>query len=123
MRALLDAGKTLTLYTDQYRTPAYTGDTVEAVYRLVKKRTQGVYHVGGSERLSRYEFGRKFARRFSLPEDRFVPVRMGDTSMGAPRGSDCSLNTEKLQQELDIHPCNAEEGLRRQKREEETLAE
>jgi dTDP-4-dehydrorhamnose reductase len=122
MRRALDAGQTLRLYTDQFRTPAYVGDTAEAVSRLAQGGGNGIYHMGGGERLSRYDFGQKFCHLFGLDEERFVPVLMGDAQMDAPRANDCSLDTEKLTREIDLVPCDVEQGLRRQKLEEEALA-
>ncbi len=123
MRSNLGQGKNLTLYTDQYRTPAYTGDTVEAVLRLVRGQDQGIYHMGGGERLNRYEFGKIFARIFGLPQDRFLPVQMDDVPVGFPRAADCSLSTEKISRDISLSPCGVEQGLIRQKREEESFAE
>lgn len=123
MRRDLEAGKTLHLYTDQFRTPAYVGDTAEAVLRLDRGGCNGVYHLGGGERISRYDFARVFCRLYGLDEERFVPVRMSETRMDAPRARDCSLDTQKLTRETGLVPCDVQGGLRRQKREEEALAE
>jgi dTDP-4-dehydrorhamnose reductase len=123
MRRALQAGKTLHLYTDQFRSPAYVGDTAEAVCRLARSGRNGIYHMGGAERVSRYDFARKFCRLFGLDESRFVPVRMEETRMDAPRATDCSLDTEKISRAIDLVPCGVEQGLRLQKLEEEALAE
>jgi dTDP-4-dehydrorhamnose reductase len=123
MRRDLEAGKTLHLYTDQFRTPAYVGDTAEAVFRLAQRGGNGVYHMGGGERVSRHGFGQKFCRIFGLDVERFMPVRMEETQIDAPRAPDCSLDTEKISREIDLVPCGVEQGLRLQKLEEEALAE
>ncbi len=121
MRRALDAGKTLHLYTDQFRTPAYIGDTAEAVLRLARHDQNGIYHMGGAERISRYGFGRVFCRLFGLDAERFVPVRMEEVRMDAPRAKDCSLDTERIRREIGLVPCGVEQGLRRQKRAEAAL--
>ena len=120
MREALREGKDLTLFTDQFRTPAYAGDTAEAVFRFAggEGRT-GVYHMGGRERVSRYEFGIKFARVYGIPKERIRPIRMADLPMDAPRAPDCSLNTEKISRDLGLSLCDVDEGLRRQWEEEE----
>ena len=123
MRRDLEAGKTLHLYTDQFRTPAYVGDTAEAVFRLAQRGGNGIYHMGGGERVSRHGFGQKFCRIFGLDVERFMPVRMEETQMDAPRATDCSLDTEKISRKIDLVPCGVEQGLRLQKLEEEALAE
>jgi dTDP-4-dehydrorhamnose reductase len=119
MREDLAAGKDLTLFTDQFRTPAYVGDTAEAIYRLSEISTTGIFHMGGKQRVSRYEFGMIFARIFDLPAARLHPVRMGDVPARAARGRDCSLITEKIAREVGISPSSVEQGLRLQKGEEE----
>ena len=122
MRAALDEGKELTLFTDQFRTPAYAGDTAEAVFRFARGQGQGLYHMGGRERVSRYAFGIRFARAYGLPEDRFRPIAMADLPMDASRAPDCSLNTEKIFLEIGLFPCDVEEGLKRQRDAEERAA-
>jgi len=118
MRAALAEGKDLTLFTDQFRTPAYAGDTAEAVCRLTRGLGRGLYHMGGGERVSRYAFGLRFAEAYGIPRERIRPVRMADLPMDAPRAADCSLDTGKISRELGLSPCGVAEGLRRQRLEE-----
>jgi len=120
MRKDLAEGKNLTLFTDQIRTPAYAGDTVEAVCRFVRNRCRGTFNLGGSESISRYDFGLQFARVFGLPIGRLLPVSMAEIPSGAPRPRDCSLDTEKLRRETGLRTCNVREGLLRQLAEEQT---
>lgn len=121
MRRDLKEGRTLRLFTDQFRSPAYVGDTAEAVFLLARDGANGIYHLGGGERISRYGFGRTFCRVFGLAEERFVPVRMEEVRMAAPRAADCSLDAGKLTRETGLVLCGVEQGLRRQKMEEESL--
>ena len=122
MRRALAAGRTLRLFTDQFRTPAYVDDTAEAVIRLARAGKNGIYHLGGTERVSRYEFGREFCSIFGLDEERLVPIRMEGADNAAPRAPDCSLDTAKLSRDIGLVPCGVEQGLLRQKMEEEGLA-
>jgi dTDP-4-dehydrorhamnose reductase len=98
------------------------GDTAEAIFRLARAGKAGIYHVGGGERVNRYDFGQAFCRIFGLAEEGFVPVRMEEVQMDAPGPPDCSLNTDKLARETGLVTCGVEQGLRRQKTEEEALA-
>jgi dTDP-4-dehydrorhamnose reductase len=119
MRSQIREGKDLRLFTDQFRTPAYVGDTAEVVLRLVSRKGAEIFHMGGGERVSRYAFGMKFFRIFNLPEQRIVPLQMEEVPMAARRAPDCSLSTKKIAETLGLVPCGVDEGLRRQKREEE----
>ncbi len=114
MRKKLESGQTLHLFTDQYRTPAYAEDTAEAVFLLLQTEAKGIYHIGGGERLSRYDFGKKFAHIFGLPKKRLVPILMAEAGIKMPLSIDCSLNTDKISRELGLKPVKVEEGLRRQ---------
>ena len=102
MRRALDAGKTLRLYTDQFRSPAYVGDTVEAVFRLARDGRNGIYHMGGAERVSRYGFGKKFCHIFGLDAERFMPVRMEETRMDEQRGEVMVMYCPRNEREYEV---------------------
>ena len=50
-------GKDVTLYADEFRCPLPAGVIARAIWELVDRRQPGLYHLGGSERLSRWEIG------------------------------------------------------------------
>ena len=53
----VESGKPATLFTDQFRTPAYIPDIAEVIVHLLRAEKFGeIYHCGGSERIDRYEF-------------------------------------------------------------------
>jgi len=122
VRTALAEGKTLRLFTDQFRTPAYVEDAAEAVWRLATGRGAGLYHLGGAEKLSRYAFGLKIARAFGLPQERLIPVRMEEVHLPAPLVKDGSLVSRRISEELGLDLCDVSEGLERQKRQEQEPA-
>lgn len=122
LRQGLGEGKTFRLFTDQFRTPAYVEDVAEAVWRLASGRGTGLYHLGGTERLSRYAFGVRIARTFGLQEEKLIPARMEEVPLPARLVKDGSLVSRKLSEELGISLCDVSEGLQRQKRQEEETA-
>lgn len=122
LRQGLAEGKTFRLFTDQFRTPAYVEDVVEAVWRLASGQGAGLYHLGGAERLSRYDFGLRIASAFGLPAERLIPAKMEEVPLAARLVKDGSLVSRKLSEELGIDLCNVSEGLQRQKRQEEETA-
>ena len=121
VRRAVAEGKTLRLFVDQIRTPAFAGDTAEAVHRLVRGVGRGMYHLGGAERLSRFAFGQKIARVFGLPLDRLVPARMEEVQLVAPLVRDGSLVSTRISMDLDLTLCDVDTGLSRQKKEEEAF--
>jgi dTDP-4-dehydrorhamnose reductase len=67
--------------------------------------------VGGAERLSKYEFGLRLARRFGLDENLITPVSWQDQGLTAPRSPDLSLNSSKLAKALLRRLPDADAGV------------
>jgi dTDP-4-dehydrorhamnose reductase len=96
MRRAARSGKAMTLYGDEFRCPLPAGVIARAVWELVNREATGLYHLGGRDRLSRWEIGQKLLACY--PELRghlFEGASIGHT--GAPRPRDLSLNCDKLQ--------------------------
>ncbi len=96
-------GRTLTFYTDQFRTPVFAPEIAEIVQRILEHSAlRGVFHAGGPDRISRFELALALAERAGIPPELVRPVSMQDSQAAAPRGADCSLVSEKLRQSLGI---------------------
>ena len=91
---LLATGTPLKLFVDEFRTPIWVFRAVEG---LLKAITQpgGIFHLGGRERISRYEFGLKMAKVLNYQKARILPCRQKDVDLGAPRPPDVSLDIQK----------------------------
>jgi dTDP-4-dehydrorhamnose reductase len=61
----------------------------------------GLYHVAGSERLSRWQIGQLLAGRWPQLKPRIEPGSLKEYS-GAPRAPDTSLNCAKAQDLLSF---------------------
>ncbi len=88
----LKAGKQIYLFTDQFRTPLPVGQLAQAIWELVDSDFSGILHIGGSERISRYDMGKILCQQFNLPLDLIVPIPSHQSSQVAARPRDCSLN-------------------------------
>lgn len=88
------AGKMLSLFTDEFRSPLAVADTVAAVLDLLAVGATGTYHVAGRERLSRWEIGELVAGQH--PELR-GKLRADSLRryQGPPRAPDTSLDCGK----------------------------
>jgi dTDP-4-dehydrorhamnose reductase len=90
------SGKSLTLYADEYRCPLPAGAIARAIWELAGKNTSGLYHLGGRERLSRWEIGQALLPWYPELQGHLIEgSARGHT--GAPRPADLSLNCEKIQ--------------------------
>lgn len=91
----LKAGKTLNLFVDEFRTTVGGTTAARGLLLAIEKRVEGRLHLGGKERISRYEFGKLMAEVFDFPAENIVPCRQGDVDVIAPRSPDTSLDSSK----------------------------
>ena len=98
--AALRAGKPLKLFTDEFRTPVWLGDAARALVGLAESEFEGVIHVGGAERLSRYEMIERVAHVLGLPTAPLVPISSREVVTPEPRPADLSLAGELLAREF-----------------------
>ena len=96
MRLAWQRGETLRFFTDEFRCPIPASVTARVVWELVNQKQTGIFHVAGSERLSRYEMGRLLAARWPYLHPRFVAASAKSYS-DVPRPLDTSLNSAKVQ--------------------------
>ncbi len=101
MRRALEAGQTLTLFTDEYRCPIPAAATARAVWELVSLNRPGLYHLAGAERLSRWEIGQLLAARWPELKADIRPGVLKDYR-GGPRAADASLDCGKIQRLLSF---------------------
>ena len=94
MQTLQD-GKELALFTDEFRTPARGTTAAKGLLMVLEKQVQGMIHLGGKERLSRYDFGRLLVEVFQLPATGLKSCRQQDVKMAAPRPADVSLDSSQ----------------------------
>ncbi|HEY9600584.1 MAG TPA: sugar nucleotide-binding protein, partial [Allocoleopsis sp.] len=91
---MLREGQELRLFTDEFRTPV-SGTTAAKGLLLALEKAEGLLHLGGKERVSRYEFGRLMVEVLELPQDGLKACRQQDVPMAAPRPADVSLDSSK----------------------------
>jgi dTDP-4-dehydrorhamnose reductase len=84
--------KELSLFTDEFRTPA-SGTTAAKGLLLALEKVNGRIHLGGKERMSRYDFGQLLVEVFELPSEGLKGCRQADVKMAASRPPDVSLDT------------------------------
>ena len=95
MTANLQAGKEINLFTDEFRTPASAIAASQGLLLAIEKKVSGILHLGGKERISRYDFGLLLADILKLPSDLIKPGKQANVDMVAPRSPDTSLDSSK----------------------------
>lgn len=89
----LQAGKNIYCFTDEYRTATFGGDAAQGIFALLKNNANGIFHLGGPERMSRFEFATKMAEHFGLDKNLIIPSLQKEVNMPAKRPADVSLNS------------------------------
>ena len=91
----LKAGKELNLFSDEFRTPVSATTAAKGLLLVIEKRVNGIIHLGGKERISRYEFGLLLAEIINCDRSLLKPGKQKDVKMAAPRSPDTSLDSSK----------------------------
>ena len=101
MRQACRQGHTLTLFTDEFRCPLPAGVVARAVWELLAHGPAGLYHLGGSERMSRWDIGLALTQWYT---ELSICLRAGSLRdyTGPPRPADLSMNSGKIQRVLSF---------------------
>lgn len=89
------AGLPQTLFTDEIRTPAAVSDVAQGLYLALNQGLTGIWHLGGRQRLNRYELGMLIAESFGMATDRLKPGLQSAAQLATPRPKDVSLDSQK----------------------------
>ena len=93
----LEQKKSVTLFTDQYRTPASANEVCEGL-KLALNYKNTTIHLGGNDHLSRYEMGEIICEEFGYDKKLLIPALQKDTVMIAQRPLDVSLNNDRAKE-------------------------
>ena len=109
-----EAGKTVNLFCDEYRTPMFAdvlARVIEEFAMGILSEITGLLHAGGVERVSREDLGRKIAARWKFNQDLIQSTWSSDEPSTPPRPKDVSLNSKELHSRLPFKIPSLEESL------------
>ena len=96
LQALTTPGAPLPLFVDEWRTPLdYATATQGLLDLLTTDCGGGIWHLGGPERLSRWEMGTRLARHLACSSARLAPVPRAEIAAPEPRPADVSLDSSR----------------------------
>ena len=101
----LRAGRRVTFFHDEYRTPILVDDLAAQTWEiaaLARPERAGFWHLGGVDRMSRLELGRLLCARFGL-DPALIDIA-ASASVGEPRPRDVSLNSSRARRQLSVVP-------------------
>ncbi len=111
MIAALREGRELKLFADEFRTPA-SGKTAASGLVLALQKAEGLCHLGGKERISRYHFGLLLMEILGIREANLVRCLQADMIMAAKRAPDLSLDSSRAYA-IGYRPLSLKEELKR----------
>jgi dTDP-4-dehydrorhamnose reductase len=89
----LRSGEVLHLFTDEFRTPVSGHTAAKGLMLVIENQMGGRIHLGGKERVSRYDFGRLMVDVFDIQNAKIEGCRQADVPMAAPRPPDVSMDS------------------------------
>jgi dTDP-4-dehydrorhamnose reductase len=92
----LKRGKPVELYTNTFYTPTFLDYFTSTVLSLLRKKVQGIIHVAGQTRLSRYEFGVIACEALHANPDLVLKCEQLDSGLVAPDSSLASLHANSV---------------------------
>jgi len=101
LRLAWKTGRKMKLFTDEFRSPIFAGETARAVWELVAQNHTGLFHIAGAERLSRWQIGQLLASRWPEAKANIEPGSAKDFP-GPTRAPDTSFNVSKVQKVLSM---------------------
>lgn len=97
----LRAGHGITMFDDVFFTPILIDDLAATVHEILEWGGQGIYHVVGEERVSKYGFAQRLAKHFVLDWSRVTRGRICQSALSAKRPMDMSLDNTKAREFLN----------------------
>jgi dTDP-4-dehydrorhamnose reductase len=113
----LRKGDRVRIVTDQYNTPTLNTNLAEMTLEVIERHLNGIYHLCGATRVSRFEFAKQIADTFDLDKNLIDKVTSDQFTWPAKRPMDSSLDTSKAQRTLRNKPFEMSQALMRLKAE------
>ena len=111
----LRAKEKVSIVTDQKNNPTFVDNIVLQVLALYRKNRTGIYHITGSECLSRYDFSLKIANIFNLGTDLVTPITTSDLHQIARRPMVVNMSAAKVEKETGLKQDDVYTGLNKLK--------
>lgn len=87
------------LFTDEYRSILDGKSAAKGILLALDNGWKGIYHLGGNEKISRYDFGLKVCEKYSLDKQLLIPTLQKKLKLTAARPADVSLYSNKAKSE------------------------
>jgi dTDP-4-dehydrorhamnose reductase len=107
----LSQNEKIEIVTDQLNNPTLADNLSACMLEMTERNLTGIFHVGGAEYLSRYDFALQVADKFGFDKSLISPVQTALLAQSASRPKRGGLKIEKARKFLRTKLLNVEEGL------------
>mgnify|MGYP006118368781 FL=1 len=106
----LEKNQTFNEIIDWYNTPTYVPDFIIAAMKLIQNNQEGIFHLVGSDFISRFNWAEKTAKIFNLKKELIIPINSSELNLSVER-KNINLNNDKLFQKIHHRMIGIDEGL------------
>lgn len=107
----LRAEKPVRIVDDQTGNPTLADDLADGIHEVARQEKTGIYHMSGSDILSRYDFSRLIAEEFGLDSKLISRIKTSDLQQKAPRPLKSGWILDKTHNELGLTFMTARESI------------
>jgi len=107
----LESNKEIKVLTDQYTSPTYVPNLSKMIIEIATKQVNGIVHLAGSTRISRYDFAVMISEKLGLDKTFLIKAKTEDMDWKAKRPKDSSLDVTKATEILNEKPQNIQQSL------------
>lgn len=103
--------KKINVLEDQFTSPTFVPNLNKMILEIVSRNLEGLFHLSGSSKISRYEFAKKILKALKLDDSLLIPVKTNSMHWKACRPLDSSLDISKIYPLLTTKPLSIEASL------------
>jgi dTDP-4-dehydrorhamnose reductase len=107
----LSAGQQANGFTDIWFCPMFVDDLADTLVRMLEQSLLGLYHVVGSEALTKYDFGTRIAHQFGFDLGLVIPKSVEESGLSARRSHNLRLSIHKLSTNLGLEIPGVSTGI------------
>jgi len=111
----LESEEPIKMFTDATFTPISTFTLSNLINQCIEKNVCGLFHAGGKDVLSKFDFGIKVAECFDLNPSLIKPIKLEDVKFVAPRPKNMALDSTLLANKLCFDFPSIDDDIKRWK--------
>jgi len=111
VKSSLEAGKTIQVVNDQFRSPTLAEDLAEGIVTIAIKKACGIYNICGPDFITPYDMAIQTADFFLLDKSKIKSVDSSTIAHNGNRPPKTGLIIDKAIKELDFKPKSFTDGI------------